>query len=132
MFVELLTKPRRQPPVLQACPVCDSAHPRGPDPLQEVVLAVLGQSLLLGFNDLAGLCGWQLEALEADVEFLLCLSLRVYEVFLYPEVLLHIVTILVLVPGLTLELFEYLQRPVDLGLLVNHQIVIVPVLLLLH
>lgn len=132
MFVELLTEPRRQPPVLQACPVCDPAHPRGPDPLQVIMLAVLGQCLLFGFNDLAGLCGWQLEALEADVEFLLCLSLRVDEVFVYPEMLLHIVAILVLVPGFALELFEYLQCPVDLGLLVHHQVVIVPVLLLLY
>jgi hypothetical protein len=132
MFVELLTEPRRQTPVLQASPVCDPAHPRGPYPLQVVVLAVLGQSLLLGFNNLAGLTGWQLEALEADVEFLLSLSLRVDEVFVYPEVLLHIVAIFILVPGFTLELFEYLQHPVDLGLLVHHQVVIVPVLLLSH
>ena len=96
------------------------------------MLAVLGKSLLLRFNDFAGLCGWQVEALEADVEFLLCLSLRVDEVFVYPEVLLHIVTILILVPGLTLEIFEYLQRPVDLGLLVHHQVMIVLVLLLPH
>ena len=93
---------------------------------------MLGQSVLLRFNDLTGCGGWQLEALEADVEFLLGLSLRVDEVFVYPEMLLHIVAILVLVPRLALELFEYLQGPVDLGFLVHHQVVIVAVLLLFH
>lgn len=132
MFVELLTEPRWKPPVLQACPIYDPAHSRSPDPLQVVVLAVLTHCLLLRFDDLASLGGWQLEALEADVEFLLCLSLRVYEVFVDTEVLLHIVAILILVPGFAFKLFKYLERPVDLGLLVHYQVVIVSVLLPLH
>lgn len=96
------------------------------------MFSVLCKSLLLGFNDLAGCGGRQLEALEADVEFLLGLCLRVDEVFVDPEMLLHIIAILVLVPRLAFKFFKYLEGPVNLGLLVHHQVVIVAILLLFH